>query len=259
MGNLPETLVQSELFGHVRGSFSGADTDKLGLLRTADGGSICFDDADKLPLSIQPNLLQFLDTHEVRPIGSARTFKVNVRVLATTNQDLRQLVSRGQFMRDLMNRLGEIEVRIPPLRERREDIAPLVRYLVEAYALEHGEPVPQIDTAAMTLLEMSEWPGNCRDVAKVALHCVLGAERGSITPEIVTAAPGFAPPSEGSPPELGKLASLPEIERRSKAVMVRALELMRWRLKDAATALGITYRTFQRDCQRHGIRIRGYK
>jgi DNA-binding NtrC family response regulator len=257
VANLPETLAQGELVGTVKGAFSGADSDKLGFLRSAEGGAICFEDVDGLPLAIQPYLLHFLDTHEVRPIGSTRTFKVNARIMATTNKDLQLLVAQGLFMRDLMYRLGEFVIRIPPLRERREDIAPLVQHLIQCLAVERHEAVRTVDPEAMVLLESAEWPGNCRQVSSAVLHCVLEAKGGVITPEIVRTVPGIAGPTEGTLSELVLLASLSENERRSKGIMVRALELLKGRVKETASALGITYRTFQRDCKRHGIRVRG--
>jgi DNA-binding NtrC family response regulator len=256
MADLPETLVQGEMFGHVKGAFSGATDGKVGLLRAATGGSVCLDDIDKLPLSVQPNLLRFLDSHEVRPLGASKPVKLDVRIMATTNQDLRHLVNTGLFMRDLMNRLGEIEIRVPPLRERREDVEPLVRYLVEMYARGRWGKVPAVEPEAMKVLESNGWPGNLRDLAKVVLHCVLRAKEGTITSEILSSAPGFVTSSGSGRDELTRLSGLAASERRSKDVIVRCLELTRWNLKETASVLAIPYRTFQRDCRRHGIRVR---
>jgi DNA-binding NtrC family response regulator len=256
VGNLPEPLAQSQLFGHKRGVFTGANEDQVGLLQTADHGDILFDDVDKFPLFIQPMFLRFLDDHRICPLGATTATLVNVRVLAATNQDLKQLVAKGLFLKDLMNRLGDIVIHIPPLRERREDIQPLVEYLLKAYALEQQRPVSALDPEALAMLEGAHWPGNVRDIAKAVLHCVLRANGGRITPEIVAGAPGLQELQGGPIAELARLGQLTGDERRSKPIIERALELTRGRGEDAAVALRLSLRTFQRECKRHEIRLR---
>lgn len=259
VADLPESLVQSELFGHVKGAYSGADSDRLGLLQAADGGTIIFDDVDKFALSAQPCLHRFLDDRRVRPVGSSRYERVDVRIASATNRDLEELASKGLFQGDLAYRLSEDVIYVPPLRERREDIAPLVEYLVRAYALEQGRPVPTVEPGAMEVFEAGEWPGNARDVARAVRWCVREAERRVITKERAAEAPGVAgrEASRGSGAERARLKGLTLEERRSKEMILRALELSRGKMREAAEILAVPLRTLQRDCQRFEIRMRG--
>jgi DNA-binding NtrC family response regulator len=256
LADIQESLVQGELFGHVRSAFSGAERDRQGIFRAANGGTVLLDDVDKSSSTTQACLLRFLDDRKVRPVGSDETIPVDVQVIAATNQDLDALAERGRFLGDLRWRLGQVIVHIPPLRERREDIAPMVRYLAEAFGHDRGWSSVSIDDQALTVFEEAPLAGNMRDLANAVLTSVLSMESGTLTAEIAARACGIKGDAARPDARLQELSSLSLEERRSKATILAALELTRWRIGRAAQALGIPLRTFQRDCQRHSISVR---
>jgi DNA-binding NtrC family response regulator len=249
--DLPESIAQRELFGHVRGAYSGADLDQSGLLQMADHGTIFIDDVDKLPLIIQSCLLRFLDDFQIRPIGSPTTIQLNVRVLAATNQNLEVLAARGLFLNDLRHRLGEIGIEIPPLHERKQDVRLLVEYFVHAYANDQSIETPRIHEEVLATLEQLPWPGGVRELGKAVLSCLLQAKDGLIK-DVVLNTQGLTPS-----PALPSLSHLSEEERRSKEIIVKALDACKWKMSEAAKLVNLSLRTFQRDCARLGIRLRG--
>jgi transcriptional regulator with GAF, ATPase, and Fis domain len=168
---VPETLLESELFGHRRGSFTGAVRDQIGLLRAADGGVVFLDEIGDMPLSMQAKLLRFLENGEVIPVGEARAHRTDVRVLCATNRELREEVARRNFREDLYYRVAAFPITLPPLRERREDIPPLASRFMSAAAERDGRRIGGIDPAAMNALITYDWPGNVREL----LHAM---ERG---------------------------------------------------------------------------------
>lgn len=200
---LPETLLESELFGHVKGSFTGAFRDKAGKLQMADGGTVFLDEIGEMTLRMQGLLLRFLETGELQKVGADRTdIRVNVRVVAATNRDLGDLIARGLFREDLFYRLNVVHLVVPPLRQRREDIPELVTTLLERLALETGTPVRAVDPDAMRALADFDWPGNVRQLQNalerqlvVARHEMLRLE--DLPPQIVKprVPPGPAPPA----------------------------------------------------------------
>ena len=161
---ISSSLMESELFGHVKGAFTGADREKLGLFAAADGGTLFLDEIGELPLELQPKLLRVLQEGEVRRVGETRPRKVDVRVLAATARDLRQEVTNGRFRDDLFYRLAVVEIHIPPLRERPEDIPPLAEHFVRRIAAREGRPLPQFQAEALEVLQSYPWPGNIREL-----------------------------------------------------------------------------------------------
>jgi DNA-binding NtrC family response regulator len=164
--SVPENLVESELFGHVRGAFTGATTDKEGAFARADGGTLFIDELGELPPSLQPKLLRVLDTGSFRPVGGQQPQKVDARVVAATNRDLEAMVEDGRFRLDLFHRLAVARVRIPPLRERLEDIPVLFRHLLDQFAAQ-GRPVPEVGPELVEKLKSYPWPGNVRELRNI--------------------------------------------------------------------------------------------
>jgi two-component system response regulator AtoC len=186
----PEGMIESELFGHVRGAFTGAVGDKMGLLELADGGSVFLDEIADLPLSLQAKLLRVLEEGEVRSVGGTRSKKINVRFIAATNQDLEARVSRGEFRKDLFYRLNVVILRVPPLRDRVEDIPLLARHFLVAFAREFGKAVTDLHPSAATDLVAYAWPGNIRELRNVIERAVMLCPGDRLTPkELATLLP----------------------------------------------------------------------
>ena len=175
---IPEQLLESEIFGHVRGAFTGAAQARRGLLMEAHGGTVLFDEIGDMPIMLQPKLLRALQFAETRPVGSDRTGQVNVRIIAATHQDLRSLVRDGRFREDLFYRLNIIPLVVPPLRDRREDITPLImQFLLEAKNRTPDSPVASFSDEAMNMLIQAPWPGNVRELeSSIERLVVLGRE-----------------------------------------------------------------------------------
>jgi len=174
-GAIAPTLLESELFGHARGAFTGADRSRDGLFRSADGGTLFLDEIGELPLDLQPKLLRVLQEGEVLPVGETRTRRIDVRVLAATARDLRSEVSEGRFREDLFYRLNVVEIHVPPLRERTEDIPLLAAHFLESIACRDGRPVQNLAEDAVATLSGYRWPGNVRELEnfmeKTAIFC----------------------------------------------------------------------------------------
>jgi transcriptional regulator with GAF, ATPase, and Fis domain len=177
---VPETLLESELFGHKKGAFTGADRDKKGLFETADGGTLFLDEVTEMPPSIQSKLLRVLQEGEVRPLGSSISRKVDVRVVAATNRDIQKEVAGGRFREDLYYRLNVFPIRVPSLRERREDIGPLCSFFLQKYAQEFGKDVSGISQQTLDALAAYDWPGNIRELENEVQRLVLVVDAGQI-------------------------------------------------------------------------------
>jgi len=169
----PEGMIESELFGHVKGAFTGAMADKMGLLELADGGSVFLDEIADLPPSLQAKLLRVLEEGQVRAVGGTRSKKVDIRFIAATNQNLEARVARGEFRRDLFYRLNVVTLTVPPLRERKEDIPLLARHFLSRFAREFGKPMSEIHPSAVTDLVAYSWPGNIRELRNVIERAVM--------------------------------------------------------------------------------------
>ena len=183
-GSVPENLLESEFFGHVRGAFTGADREKTGLFEEADGGTLFLDEIGELPPNMQVKLLRVLQEREVRKVGAEKSRQVDVRIIAATARDLASDVEKGQFREDLYYRLNVINLYIPPLRDRMEDIPLLCDYFIEKYALLlDRHDVQSVSPAAMKLLMQYHWPGNVRELENVIERAVILAEKNIILPE----------------------------------------------------------------------------
>jgi DNA-binding NtrC family response regulator len=183
-GALSMNLVESELFGHVKGAFTGADRDHKGLFEVANGGTLFLDEVGELDKNIQVKLLRFLESGEIRRVGATEPFKTDVRVLCATNRDLRQMIESDEFREDLFFRVNTFEIRLPPLRERRSDIPALARHLLSRAARRPVDQVAELLTAeAIDALLEHDWPGNVREMANVMEHAYIVAGGGPILAE----------------------------------------------------------------------------
>ncbi len=179
---LPEQLLESELFGHVKGSFTGASGDKEGLFETADGGSIFLDEIGSMPKSLQGKLLRVLQEREVRKVGGTKTRKIDVRVVAASNEDMEDMIAKGDFREDLFYRLSVIPIHLSPLRNRKEDILPLVYHFMRQI-YQNPEEMPTIDSSAQVLLENYAWPGNVRELENAIKHACTFVQSSRIVAE----------------------------------------------------------------------------
>jgi len=213
---MPEGMVESELFGHVRGAFTGAVSNKPGLIELANGGSVFLDEIGDLPLLLQSKLLRVLEDSELRPVGGTRVKRVDMRFITATNQDVEEKVRIGAFRKDLYYRLAVIVIRVPPLRERVEDISVIARHFVGRFGKEMGKPGCYLDSSAMAELTAYPWPGNVRELRNVVERVVMLSTGGAITGAAITELL----------PSLGKTelvddnsyATLPYMEAKRKAL-----------------------------------------
>lgn len=236
---IPETLLESELFGHVRGAFTGATFTKKGRFALADGGTIFLDEIGTISLAVQAKLLRVLQDREFEPLGAERTQKVDVRVITATNRDLRQLVSEGKFLEDLFYRLNVIPIGMPPLRDRREDIPLLVEHFVKRFAERTGKKIDGVDEKALLELTRYEWPGNVRELENTMERAVVLATTPVLTSRTVWLMSATATSTPAAVPSLKLHQNLEWAERET---MRRALEQARGVKKDAAELMGISQR-----------------
>jgi DNA-binding NtrC family response regulator len=182
-GALPENLVESELFGHRKGAFTGADTHRKGLFEVANGGTLFLDEVGELDKSVQVKLLRFLESGEIRRVGENEPFRIDVRVLCATNRDLREMVAQEHFREDLFFRLNTFEIVLPPLRDRKSDIPELTRHLIQRYCTRRGVSGAAITHEALEALMAHDWPGNIRELANAIERALILAGEGPICPE----------------------------------------------------------------------------
>jgi DNA-binding NtrC family response regulator len=182
-GALPENLIESELFGHCRGAFTGADSARIGLFEVADGGTVFLDEIGELPLSMQAKLLRVLETGDIRRVGDNQIVKVDTRVICATHRDLEKMVEEGTFREDLMFRINTFEIRIPPLRDRISDLPALAECLLRRNRTDIRPGVPLIDEETMVILKAHVWPGNIRELANVLEHAAILCDKLPILPE----------------------------------------------------------------------------
>ncbi len=247
---IPENLLESELFGHVRGAFTGAVVSKKGKFALADGGTIFLDEIGTMAPSLQAKLLRVLQEREFEPLGSERSQKVDVRVIAATNRDLRQLVTDGKFQEDLYYRLNVIPVHIPPLRERREDIPILVEHFVRKHAQRAGKKIDGLAPGVLEALQSTDWPGNVRELENTIERAVVLSPSSMIPAEAVRLL-GVAPaPAAAGLPSLNLRQNLDWAERET---VRRALEGSGGVKKDAAETMGISQRALSYYLAKHRI------
>lgn len=249
-GAIPENLLESELFGHVRGAFTGATANKKGLFETADGGTIFLDEIGELPLSMQVKLLRFLQEGEIKPVGGTATVKLNVRMIAATNRNLETMVEEGLFRQDLYYRLNVIQMTLPPLRDRREDILPLAEFFVKKYSEKFQKSLYGIDEEAQAALMNYCWRGNVRELENVIERAVALAPGHKITvpdlpDNILTTNSAFQEaPSQTEP------VSLKELEKQH---IERTLVANDWNYDLVAKILGIGRTTLWRKMKEYQI------
>ena len=234
----PDTLLESELFGHVRGAIAGASITRRGKFVLADGGSIFLDEIGTLSTAIQSKLLRVLQEREFDPLGAERTQRVDVRVIAATNRDLRQVVTDGRFREDLYDRLHVVRIELPPLRERREDISELVDHFVTKHRNRTGKRIDGVDDEAASALQQYDWPGNVRELENTIERAVVLATIPLLTAASISL-PGTAAAPAASPPSLRLHQNIEWVERET---IRRALKQAGGIKKDAAELMGISQR-----------------
>jgi transcriptional regulator with PAS, ATPase and Fis domain len=245
--SLSDTLFESELFGHVKGAFTGATRDSLGFIRAADGGTLFLDEIGELSLHLQAKLLRVLQEKCVVPVGDFRARPVDIRVVSATNRSLDGMVREGTFRQDLFFRLNVVVLKLPPLRDRQSDIIPLAEYFLKTQADLYGEPIKHLAPEAMTLLQEYGWPGNVRELGNVMEHAHVIAASPQVTvgdlPPRLQAAGGLDAPED---------LSLQDIER---CTIAKALKKMNFNKAAAARLLGINIQRLNRRIVRLNIRI----
>ena len=244
---IPETLIESELFGHVRGAFTGASFSKKGRFALADGGTIFLDEIGTLSIAVQAKLLRVLQDREFEPLGAERTQKVDVRVIAATNRDLRQMVAAGKFQEDLYYRLNVIPISLPALRERREDIPMLVEHFLRRFSRDSGKRIDDVEQSVMVELERYDWPGNVRELENTIERAVVLATGPKLTRDTLWLVGATSAPSSGLP-TMRLHANLEWAERET---IRRALEQSGGVKKDAAELMGISQRALSHYLQKY--------
>jgi hydrogenase-4 transcriptional activator len=250
-------LADSQLFGHRRGSFTGAVADQPGVLRTAVGGTLFLDEVGDLPLDVQPKLLRFLEQGEVLPVGDTRPQRVDVRVVAATNADLEQRVADGKFREDLFYRLSVIRIHVPPLRDRREEIPHLSTYFLREACDRLAKPGVRLGADTLDLFDAFPWPGNVRQLRNEVQRAVAMASSGGlITPDLLSAALG-AGGANGEGPLARGQARRPTlaaaIEKIEREMIEGALERASGNISETARLLGLTRRGLYLKMQRLGV------
>ncbi len=246
---IPENLLESELFGHVRGAFTGATTGKKGKFALADGGTIFLDEIGTMSPALQSKLLRVLQEREFEPLGSERSQKVDVRVIAATNRDLPQMVGDGRFQEDLYYRLNVIPIHIPPLRERRDDIPVLVEHFIRKHAQRAGKTIEGIEAGVLEALQSADWPGNVRELENTLERAVVLSQKPTIGPDVVRLLGVAATPPAGLP-SLNLRHNLDWAERET---VRRALDSAGGVKKDAAETMGISQRALSYYLAKHRI------
>ncbi len=244
LGGLPETVFESELFGHVRGAFTDAKTDRVGRFELADGGTLFLDEIANIPLAQQAKLLRVVEVGEFERVGSSRTRRVSARLISATNADLDAEVAAGRFRRDLLFRLNTVEIRLPPLSERREDIPLLAGHFLGIHAPKYRKAIRGFSERALAALAAHDWPGNVRELSHAVERGVLMA-RG----ELIEAA-DLALKAEREPAV--RIDDLP-LEEVEKLLIKKALARYGGRVSEAARALGLSRSALYRRIEKYGV------
>jgi two-component system response regulator PilR (NtrC family) len=264
-GAIPTELMESELFGHLKGSFTGATADKEGLIRSAEGGTVLLDEIADLPLHMQVKLLRVVQERTVRPVGDTREIPVDVRFLSATHQDLGRLVAEARFREDLYYRINVIELRVPPLRERGDDLLELAEHILARQAARVGVEKPVLSVGAMEALMAHRFPGNVRELENTLERALALCEGGRIEAADIelrrpgAGEPGASPlptnrpvqPDPAIVPEDTALGS--QLEELERAAILQALEQARYNKTKAAKLLGISFRALRYRIKKLGI------
>lgn len=253
---VPEQLLESELFGHTRGAFTGATQSRVGKFVAADGGTLLLDEIGEMPLALQPKLLRVLQERQVEPLGESRPVSVDIRVIATTNVSLLEMVGQGRFRADLYYRLNVIPISLPPLRQRREDIPLLAHHFADKFSAEAGKPTPEFYTEFMNGLLRHEWPGNIRELSNfirrvVTLNDSKVIDSSWLSPEFLHVGPS---------PALAVVQMVPgnslrEVER---SLLEKTLEATHGNRTHAAEMLGVSLRTIRNRIREYGLPPRSF-
>jgi transcriptional regulator with GAF, ATPase, and Fis domain len=266
-GAIPENLLESELFGHVKGAFTGADRDRKGLFREGEGGTVLLDEIGEMPHKMQAGMLRVLQERRVRPVGGTREELVDVRLLFATNRELSELVEAGQFREDLFYRIHVVELRLPPLRERPEDIAQLVDHFLGLFAARYKRDRKKLTRDAMRRLAGYDWPGNVRQLEHVLLNAWVLSDRPELEAADLDLPDGLAPvsraPAASSEPRTTEPSGSRTVRRRRSTLsqhrreererILEALRACNWNRVKAAELSGIPRRTFYRRLREYGI------
>jgi two-component system, NtrC family, response regulator PilR len=263
-GAIPTELMESELFGHKRGSFTGAVADKKGLIQSAEGGTLFLDEVADLPLHMQVKLLRVVQEKSVRPVGEAREETVDVRILSATHKNLSDLVARGLFREDLYYRINVIELHVPALRERSGDIGQIAAAILQRFGRRASGSAPEISPEAVTILESYPFPGNVRELENVLERALTLSSDGVITPEHIrlrstnqagasATDPPLASPNGSPPPAVGGAALGSQLEALEREAIVKALEQTRYNKTAAAKLLGMSFRALRYRIKKLGI------
>lgn len=264
-GAIPETLIESELFGHVRGAFTGAVSDHAGLFKQADQGTIFLDEVGEIPLHLQVKLLRVLQEKSFTPVGGSKPIKVDVRVISATNRDLRKELEEGRFREDLFYRLNVVQMVMPPLRSRKEDISELVHYFLRKFATSHDKKVEEISSDALMQLMNYPYPGNVRELENIVEHAVAVANKNILTEDDLPQHVKSVPISDeadlfertapgGADQFFSKGLSLDvELETHEKCILLGALKRANGVQKRAAEILGINYRSLRHRLEKYDL------
>jgi len=254
LGAISEELIDSELFGHVKGAFTDARADRVGRIEAADGGTLFLDEIGNLPLHLQPKLLTALEQRKVTPVGANKPVPVDIRVIAATNMSRDRLTDEGHFRQDLLFRLNTVEIDLPPLRERREDIPLLVAHFLALYARRYDRPPPELSEAARDALTAHDWPGNVRALRHAVERAVILSNGGPLQPDdfplsagaprVPVTAPAVPPPAE--------TADL-NLDRTEKRMVEEALRKHGYNISLAAAELGLSRAALYRRMEKHGL------
>ena len=256
-GAFPETLLESELFGYLKGAFTGAESNRKGIIESAHGGTLFLDEIGETSLGMQVKLLRVLQERTVRPLGGATDVSVDVRLIASTNRDLKKMVANSQFREDFYYRVSVIPIHVSPLRERSSDIEPLARHFLRKFALQMAKPLSDFDAAALSVLRRYGWPGNVRELENAIEHAVAVSDGrdglvmpahlpGSITGVAASSQEGVQIPAEGIDFER-------QVEQVEKQYLEAALQSAGGVRSRAADILKMSYRSFRHYAKKYGI------
>jgi DNA-binding NtrC family response regulator len=247
LGATTESLFDSELFGHTKGAFTGAAGERMGRLKAADGSTLFLDEIGNLPIHLQPKLLTALEQRQVVPVGANRPVPIDVRVIAATNLTDEQLADPRRFREDLLFRLNTIEIHLPPLRDRREDIPVLLDHYLELYARKYGKPSRELPGTVLELLSQQDWPGNVRALRHAAERAVIMAngDRYALDDFPVSIRP--------SPPAVPVVGASLNLDRFEKQIIERALRMHHFNISSAASELGLSRGALYRRMEKHGL------